>query len=124
MGWIDVGNDALTSFPTCDMNLRHDRRAGYWPAIRLKHRSRAMASSPRTATQPPPLSWRKKFVFAVVTILSLALLLEAGGRLIHGWRRHWLDCHRWHPVLGWSLREGWAGKWSWTGGYSRINDQG
>jgi lysophospholipase L1-like esterase len=84
-----------------------------------------MASAALAATKSPhSLSLRKKFVFAVVTIVSLALLVEGGWRVIHGWRRHWLDCHRWHPVLGWSLREGWSGKWCWTGGFSRINDQG
>jgi lysophospholipase L1-like esterase len=84
-----------------------------------------MASTALATTKSAhPLSLRKKLVFAVLTICSLALLVEGGWRVIHGWRRHWLDCHRWHPVLGWSLREGWSGKWSWTGGFSRINEQG
>jgi lysophospholipase L1-like esterase len=70
------------------------------------------------------LPWWKKLCFAALIVLGLPLVLEAGARLLHGWNRHWLDCHRPHPTLGWVLREGWAGKWSWTGGYARINGQG
>jgi hypothetical protein len=57
-------------------------------------------------------------------VCLLIVTVEVGWRVANGWNRHWLDCHRWHPVLGWSLREGWTGRWRWTGGYSRINPQG
>lgn len=70
------------------------------------------------------LPWWKKLAFAAMIVLGLPLLLEGGARVVHGWNRHWLDCHRPHPTLGWVLREGWAGKWSWTGGFARINGQG
>jgi lysophospholipase L1-like esterase len=70
------------------------------------------------------LSLGKKVLFAFATCLLLFGGTELVLRLANGWNRHWLDCHRWHPVLGWCLREGWAGKWKWTGGYSRINAQG
>ncbi len=71
-----------------------------------------------------PLSWKKKFVFACVMAVGLPILLELASRVLFGWNRHWLDCHRPHASLGWCLREGWSGKWSWTGGYSHINAQG
>lgn len=71
-----------------------------------------------------PLTLGRKFLFSLAASILFFLALEVGGRLVHGWNRHWLDCHRWHPVLGWSLRENWAGWWCWTGGYSRINAQG
>ena len=67
---------------------------------------------------------RKKLLFSLATCLTIFGGAEIGLRLANGWHRHWLDCHRWHPLLGWSLREGWAGNWAWTGGFSRINAQG
>jgi lysophospholipase L1-like esterase len=73
---------------------------------------------------PPRLSRRKKLLFALVTLLLVAVLLEVGLRSAVGWNGQWLDCHRGHPVLGWCLREGWSGEQSWTGGRSSINAQG
>lgn len=73
---------------------------------------------------PRRLPWYKKLAFAAVLTIGLPLTSELAARLIHGWHRHWLDCHRPHPTLGWVLRENWAGKWTWTGGYARINAQG
>jgi lysophospholipase L1-like esterase len=70
------------------------------------------------------LSVGKKLLFAAVTVVGLFGVAEVGARLIHGWNRHWLDCHRYHPKLGWCLRENWAGKWSWTGGFARISPEG
>lgn len=79
---------------------------------------------------PPPaaarrsLPLRKKLLFSALIVLGLPLLAEGLARLVHGWNRHWVDCHRPHPTLGWTLRENWAGKWNWVGGYARINAQG
>jgi lysophospholipase L1-like esterase len=66
----------------------------------------------------------KKLIFSLVACALFLTGAELLLRLAHGWNRNWHDCHRPHPVLGWTLREGWEGKWSWTGGYSRINAQG
>lgn len=88
---------------------------------RMRAMHHAIASHPHPR---PPLPRSQRVVFAAVTCIGFFGLLEAGARLAHGWHRHWLDCHRPHAILGWSLRENWAGKWSWTGGYARINAQG
>lgn len=82
---------------------------------------------PRSHARPQsqrPLPWYKKLVFAIVVLGGVPVALELTARVLHGWHRHWLDCHRPHPTLGWVLRENWAGKWTWTGGYARINAQG
>jgi lysophospholipase L1-like esterase len=65
-----------------------------------------------------------KFFLALALSVGFVAMFELGWRVANGWTRHWLDCHRYHPQLGWSLRENWAGRFSWTGGYSRINAQG
>ncbi len=70
------------------------------------------------------LSKRRKALYTVLFWTVLIATIEIGWRVANGLNRHWLDCHRWHPRLGWSLRENWAGRWSWTGGYARINAQG
>jgi lysophospholipase L1-like esterase len=77
-----------------------------------------------TAGAPARLRRGKKFVFAFLAVSTLLALVEGGARLAHGWTRPWVDCHRWHALLGWSLREGWSGDRSWTGGPARINAQG
>jgi lysophospholipase L1-like esterase len=70
------------------------------------------------------LSTFKKCLFSLVTCLTLFGGVEVVWRAVHGWNWTWLDCHRAHPRLGWSLREGWEGTWEWTAGASRINRQG
>lgn len=50
--------------------------------------------------------------------------VEFSWRLVHGWNRHWVEIHRFHPVLGWCHREEWEGRNGWVGGHSRINAQG
>src|SRR6202011_4380293 len=50
--------------------------------------------------------------------------IEVVWRTAVGWQWTWLDCHRYHPVLGWCLREGWSGRWEWTAGACRINARG
>ena len=67
---------------------------------------------------------RRALLAALVVAAGCVALLEVGSRAAHGWTRHWLDCHRFHPQLGWSLREGWSGRSGWTGGASAINPQG
>jgi lysophospholipase L1-like esterase len=74
--------------------------------------------------QRAPLSLRKKLIFAVVPVVVLFTLLEVSCRISCGWDQSWVDCHRFHPTLGWCNREGWTGTWSWTGGRSHINPQG
>jgi lysophospholipase L1-like esterase len=69
-------------------------------------------------------SLRRKVSFALTAIVLLLGNIEIGWRIAHGWNRHWIELHRFDPVLGWSLREGWEGQNSWVGGYSRINAQG
>jgi lysophospholipase L1-like esterase len=70
------------------------------------------------------LSTGRKSLFALVTCVVLFAGIELTWRALHGWNWTWLDCHRYHPVLGWSLRENWEGCWEWTAGASRINAQG
>jgi lysophospholipase L1-like esterase len=70
------------------------------------------------------LSPVKKCLFSLVTCLALFGGVELVWRAVHGWNWTWLDCHRAHPRLGWSLREGWQGSWEWTAGASHINRQG
>lgn len=72
----------------------------------------------------PVLSLWKKLLFSLITIAFLAAAGECVARFRHGWQRSWVDCHRDHPALAWSLRENWAGDMSWTGGPCRINAQG
>jgi lysophospholipase L1-like esterase len=69
-------------------------------------------------------TFKNRLFLMVILVLSFIGLFELGWRVANGWTRHWLDCHRYHPQLGWSLRENWTGRYSWTGGYSRINPQG
>ena len=78
----------------------------------------------RGARKGPRLDWRKKLLFALVPATVLFAGAEIGCRLAFGWNESWVDCHRFHPVLGWCLREGWNGTWYWTGGHSRINAEG
>ena len=82
-----------------------------------------MTSQP-VSTAQRPLSTRRKIVFSLLTCLLLFGGAEAITRTVFGWRWSWLDCHRYHAVLGWCLREGWSGRWEWTAGESRINPQG
>jgi lysophospholipase L1-like esterase len=71
-----------------------------------------------------PISWSKKLFFSASTCVLLFGGVELIWRLANGWQRDWLECHRYHPVLGWCLREGWAGSCAWTAGFARINSQG
>ncbi len=90
----------------------------------------AMIKMESAVSQPIPrrvrarLSLRKKLLFAFVPGVLLFTVLEFGCRLACGWDQSWVDCHRFHRVLGWCNREGWTGTWSWTGGRSHINPQG
>lgn len=78
-------------------------------------------SAPLARRQSSPA---RKLLFTLIVVAVIVGGAEAALRLAHGWDRHWIELHRFHPVLGWSLREGWEGRHSWVGGYSRINPQG
>jgi lysophospholipase L1-like esterase len=80
-------------------------------------------SAPKSSLLRPP-SLPRKACFALTAVALLLGHVEIGWRLVHGWNRHWIEMHRFDPMLGWSLREGWEGRDSWVGGYSRINAQG
>ena len=76
-------------------------------------------ASLRTALTPA-----RKLAYALITMALVLGGVELVWRLIHGWDRHWVEMHRFHPVLGWCHREEWEGRNRWVGGYSRINAQG
>lgn len=79
---------------------------------------------PTSSPHRPSLSFVRKLAFSVTTCCALLAFVELSWRVVNGWNRHWIDPHRYHPVLGWCLREGWAGRGNWVGGYSRVNPQG
>jgi lysophospholipase L1-like esterase len=71
-----------------------------------------------------PLTLRRKLLYSLLSCVLLLGTIEVAWRTAAGWHWTWLDCHRYHPVLGWCLREGWSGYWEWTAGACRINEQG
>lgn len=85
-----------------------------------------MPPSPATSDHAarPESGVLRKLLFSVTALVLLFGGAELVTRLVHGWNRHWVEMHRYHPVLGWCLREGWSGRSSWGGGYSHVNDEG
>jgi lysophospholipase L1-like esterase len=94
-----------------------------WQGDMVTAKSAVLERSPVVA-KPPRLPLKKKLLFSLVPGALLFTLLEVGCRLGCGWDQSWVDCHRFHPVMGWCNREGWDGTWTWTGGHSHINPQG
>jgi lysophospholipase L1-like esterase len=85
----------------------------------------AMVSLPTAAPLARrPMSPLRKLLFTTLIVAFLIGGAEGALRVANGWNRHWIEMHRFHPVLGWSLRESWEGSDSWVGGYGRINAQG
>jgi lysophospholipase L1-like esterase len=67
------------------------------------------------------LTLRRKLVFALFAWVILFAGIEVAARCLHGVRAPWVDMHRYHPVLGWCLREGWSGDRPWCAGFARVD---
>jgi lysophospholipase L1-like esterase len=116
-----VSQFETTSVERLDREARVRRRVGTSPE------KTSLPDGVFRGYEYPPrirLGWRRKLLFSLLTCCLVFGAIEMCGRMINGWDRHWIDPHRYHPVLGWCLREGWAGRYRWVGGYSQINAQG
>jgi lysophospholipase L1-like esterase len=71
-----------------------------------------------------PITLRRKLFFALFAWIVLFAGMEGAARFMHGLRGPWVDMHRYHPVLGWCLREGWSGSRPWCAGFARIDPCG